>query len=101
MDRFIDCMATKHGMSEALRTLIASGGNPFSASKSRLTSALSLLFKAGAEAGTLRCDVDPEDVLAAMSGVSLASGEPAHRERAGRLLDLLLDGLRYRADTGH
>jgi len=27
--------------------------------------------------------------------VSLTAGEPAQREQAGRLLDLLMDGLRY------
>jgi len=43
----------------------------------------------------------PEDVLAGLSGVALSSGGPAERDRAGRLLDLLLDGLRYRADGEH
>ena len=36
-------------------------------------------------------------MLASLSGVSLAAGEPAQREQAGRLLDLLMDGLRYGA----
>jgi AcrR family transcriptional regulator len=101
MDHFFDYMATKQGMSEALRAVVASGGNPFSESRDRLTSAISLLLEAGAAAGTLRSDIASEDVLAGLSGISLSSGEPAHRERAGRLLDLLLDGLRYRADGGH
>jgi len=39
----------------------------------------------------------PNDVLLALSGVSLAAGEPAQRQQAGRLLDLLVDGLRHRA----
>jgi AcrR family transcriptional regulator len=100
MDRFIDYMATKQGMAEALRAVIASGGNPFSESRGRLTSAISLFLTAGAEAGILRSDVDPYDVLAGLSGISLTSGELTRREQAGRLLDLLLDGLRYRADAG-
>jgi hypothetical protein len=33
-------------------------------------------------------------VLTGLSGVTLAAGEPAQREQAGRLLDLLLAGLR-------
>ena len=101
MDHFIDYMATKQGMAEALRAVIASGGNPFSESRVRLVSAISQLLAAGAAAGTLGSDVDPEDVLAGLSGIALSSGEPAHRDRAGRLLDLLLDGLRYRADGEH
>jgi len=36
-------------------------------------------------------------VLAGLSGVSLAAGEPAQRDQADRVLDLLMDGLRYRA----
>ena len=36
-------------------------------------------------------------MLASLSGVSLAAGEPTQREQARRLLDLLMDGLRYRA----
>lgn len=37
----------------------------------------------------------PADVLASLSGVSLTAGEPAQRDQARRLLDLLMDGLRY------
>jgi hypothetical protein len=35
------------------------------------------------------------DVLAGLSGVSIASDEPALRDQAERVLDLLMDGLRY------
>jgi len=97
MDRFVDYMTTKRGMSEALRAVIASGGNPFSESRDRLTTAITTLLEAGVEAGTVRADVKPGDVLASLSGVSLAAGEPSQRDQAGRLLDLLMDGLRYRA----
>ena len=41
-------------------------------------------------------DVASLDVVTSMSGVSLAAGDPSQREPAGRLLDLLMDGLRYR-----
>jgi AcrR family transcriptional regulator len=92
MDRFVDYMTTKRGMADALKAVIASGGNPFAHSRDRMTEALGLLLRAGAGAGTLRPDADAADVLAGLSGVSLAAGE---RDRAGRLLDLLVDGLRY------
>ena len=97
MDRFVDYMTTKRGMSDALRAVIASGGNPFSESRDRLTTAITTLLRAGVEAGTVRADVQPEDVLLGLSGVSLAAGESSQREQAGRLLDLLMDGLRYRS----
>lgn len=97
MDRFVDYMTTKRGMADALRAVIASGGNPYNESRDRLLAAITGLLQAGASAGTLRSDVEPADVLTSLSGVSLAAGDPAQREQAGRLLDLLMDGLRYRA----
>jgi hypothetical protein len=94
MDRFIDYLSTKHYMAEALRAVIASGGNPFAESGGRLVVAVTSLLDAGAAAGTLRSDVEPNDVLVAINGVSLAAGEPIQREQAGRILDLILEGLR-------
>ncbi|GAB3964453.1 TetR/AcrR family transcriptional regulator [Actinoallomurus acanthiterrae] len=96
MDRFIDYMATKRHMSDALHAIIASGGNPFSESRARMMTAIETLLKAGAATGTLRADVDPMAVLTSLSGVSLATGEPDRRDRARSALDLLMDGLRYR-----
>ena len=97
MDRYIDYMRTKRGMADALRAVIASGGSPYAQSRDRLVTAITALLRSGAAAGTMRADVGPADVLASLSGVSLAAGEPAQRDQAGRLLDLLMDGLRYRA----
>lgn len=94
MDRFTEYMATKRGMGDALRALIASGGDPFSESRGKLTGAIAQLLRAGAEAGTLRADVGPEDVLLSLSGVSLATADSGRRDQVGRLLDLLMDGLR-------
>jgi AcrR family transcriptional regulator len=101
LDLFLDYMTTKRGMSEALRKVIASGGNPFAESRARLLAAFTALMQAGAADGTLRADLDPADMMASVSGVSLAAGEPDQREQAGRLLDLLMDGLRYGAAAGH
>jgi AcrR family transcriptional regulator len=93
MDHFVDYMTTKRGMGDALRALVASGGDPFSESRVRLTDAVETLLQAGIAAGVLRSDIQPDDVLLSLSGVSLATADPAQREQAGRLLDLLMDGL--------
>src|SRR3954453_19241662 len=74
MDRFVDYMTTKRGMKDALRAVVASGGNPFAHSRDRMNDALTLLLRAGTGAGTLRPDADASDLLAALSGVSLAAG---------------------------
>jgi hypothetical protein len=83
-----------------LRRVIASGGNPFAESRESLLEAIGSLLKAGAEQGELRDDIDPADVMFGISGISLVAGAPEQRDQAGRLLDLLLDGLRYRS-SGH
>ena len=95
MDRFIDYMTTKRYMAGALQAVIASGGDPYAESRARLIAAITTLLAAGISAGTLRADVEPNDVLLALSGVSLAAGAPDQREQAGRLLNLLIDGLRH------
>jgi AcrR family transcriptional regulator len=94
MDRFIDYMTRKIGMADALRAVIASGADPYAHSFELLTGAIEPLLKASASAGEIRSDVAAGDVLISLSGVALAAG--ANREQAGRLLDLLMDGLRYR-----
>ncbi|MGP4047951.1 TetR/AcrR family transcriptional regulator [Streptomyces sp. 2A115] len=97
MDRFFDYLATKDGMAEALRAVVASGADPFAESLDRISTAISTLLEAGAEAGVLRSDVDPLDVGFSLGGVLLITSDKELRDRAGRMLDLLFDGLRYRA----
>jgi AcrR family transcriptional regulator len=94
MDLFMNYMTAKRYLAGALRAVIASDGTLYAESRTRLTGAITTLLDAGISSGTLRSDVGPDDVLLAMSGVSLAAGEPTQRDQAGRLLDLLVDGLR-------
>jgi len=99
MDDFIDYLAAKQGMADALRAAVASGADPFAETLDKLGTALGTLLRAGADAGLLRPDIDPFDVGFSLAGVALITSAPDQRERAGRLLDLLLDGLRYGADA--
>ena len=94
MERFIDYMSIKRGMAEALRAVVAAGGNPFNHSRARLTEAVSLILDAGRDAGVLRADVEATDVLS-MSGAFLNLGD--NSQQARRLAAILVDGLRYRA----
>jgi AcrR family transcriptional regulator len=95
MDRFVDYMTRKLGMADALRAVIASGANPYAQSFELLVGAIKRLLDAGVAAGEIRPDVSADDVLVSLSGVALAAG--SKRDQADRLLNLLLDGLRYRA----
>ena len=49
------------------------------------------MLAAGVEAGLMRADVAPEDVVASLAGILLAASS---REQADRMLDLLAAGLR-------
>ncbi|MCU1608877.1 MAG: TetR/AcrR family transcriptional regulator [Pseudonocardiales bacterium] len=96
MDRFADYVAAKRGMAEALRAVVASGAISSSETRDVLTAAIRSLLDAAVVAGTVRFDVRADDVLASLTGVFLAAGAPQQRDQAGRMLDLLMDGLRAR-----
>jgi AcrR family transcriptional regulator len=99
MERFVDYAVTKRGMSDALRALIAAGGNPFAQSRDLMLKALQTLLDAATAAGTVRPDVAPADLLATLSGVSMVAGDEAGRAQARRVLDLVMDGMRYGAES--
>ncbi|MEU5691948.1 TetR/AcrR family transcriptional regulator [Actinosynnema sp. NPDC020468] len=88
MDLFVEYMATKQGMADALKAVIASGADPFSGSRDRLVGAVTTLLDAAELSG-----VEPLDVLTTVGGVALAAND---QEQAGRMLDLVMDGLRHR-----
>jgi AcrR family transcriptional regulator len=94
MDRFIDYMTTKIGLREAIQAVVAAGGNPFVHSRERLDDALGELLAATSAAGQTRAEVDADDVLMSLSGIAMAAGDPEQREQAGRMIDLLFEGLR-------
>jgi AcrR family transcriptional regulator len=99
MDGFADYVTAKHGMAQTLRAIAATGTISPAQTQQMLTATINGLLDAGAAAGTLRDDVAAGDVLASLTGIFLVAGTPGQREQAGRLLDLLMDGLRMPADT--
>lgn len=92
--RYTRFLATKQGLAAALR----SGDPAFAALpnyfRSRFEPALSMLLKAAAEAGEVRGDVAPYDLLRAIGNLAVASGDDAaaHTEQ---MVMLLIDGLRH------
>jgi AcrR family transcriptional regulator len=97
MERFAQYVATKRGMGEALRSSVASDSPLFAQTRVRIVGALQLVISAGAADGSLRGDVDPEDVFRAMGAVWHLPMTPGWQEHVKRLLDLLVDGLRFGA----
>jgi AcrR family transcriptional regulator len=98
LDRFVDYMATKHGMGDALKAVIASGGNPFAQSRAKLTEAMTVLLTAAVDAGQVRADVNPWDAMLSASGCCMVFAQTGDRDAANRILDLLMDGLRHGAE---
>lgn len=97
MDRFAGWVAAKRGMVDTLRVLTSSGTIEYSEVRDRLTDTIQHFFDAGIASGVLRDDVRPRDVLASITGTFLASGND-QQAQTSRMLDLLIDGLRPRAD---
>jgi AcrR family transcriptional regulator len=91
MERFASYSTAKKGMKTALQSVVASGSAVYVDTRGQIIAALASLLTAGVAAGTLRGDVDAEDVMRAMGAVWLVDEE----EQARRLLRLLMDGLRY------
>jgi AcrR family transcriptional regulator len=98
MDLFIEFIATKHAMADALQQVLLADGDLRMQTRDLLTEALASLMAAGAQERTIRSDIDPEDVLMSLGGATLIAGDPARHDLAHRLLDLLMDGLRYGAE---
>ena len=97
LQRYTEFLATKRGLASALH----SGDPAFDALPGyfmqRLGPALGSLLEAAAAAGEIRTDVDPEDLLYAVSNLCMPlSDEGAAYSQ--RMVAILVDGLRYGAD---
>ncbi|WP_020659808.1 TetR/AcrR family transcriptional regulator [Amycolatopsis benzoatilytica] len=86
---FLDYVRAKHGMSEALNAVIASGVDPYSDSRTMLLHAIGTFQAAD---GALRADVPSEDVLLLIGGVAY-SAQHCEEPQASRLIDLVLAAL--------
>ena len=97
-ERFADYIATKRSMGDALRTAVCSSDSSvFADTRERVLGALRQLLDAGAADGTLRADVDPEDVMRIVNASWYLPDGPEWRDSVGRMLALVIDGLRYGA----
>jgi AcrR family transcriptional regulator len=96
MDRFVTYAAAKRGMASALQALNAKTGL-YSETREQITGAIGTLLRAGNDAGSLRTDVEPEDVLRAMGCIwNVGDGED-WRAQAETLIRIIVDGLRHGA----
>jgi AcrR family transcriptional regulator len=96
MHQFSGYVAKKRGMATALKSALGADNELFTYSRRRIQDSIATLLAAAADSGAIRKDVEPEDVLRALSGICMASDLPG-TDRTERLIDLIVDGLRFGA----
>ncbi|MEV1022045.1 TetR/AcrR family transcriptional regulator [Streptomyces sp. NPDC050264] len=94
MDRLAQYAMAKAGLADALREATTARGTMKTLAHGPLTGAIALLLDANARAGTIRPGVTPDDFMLAIAGLWLVDPHSDWQSRAGRLLDLVTDGLR-------
>ncbi len=97
LHRYIDFIGTKRGLALALQP-----GNPIFEKlalylQDRLRPALSNLLVNAAQAGRVRRDVDPSELLMAIAHLCSSTGSEGVTEQSRRMVQLLIDGLRHGA----
>ncbi|WP_178946001.1 TetR/AcrR family transcriptional regulator [Kocuria sp. TGY1127_2] len=88
--------ATKHGMLDAIRTELSTPRPSRPLIRRRVAESVELLLRTGVADGTLRGDVEADDVAVLLLGIFLATARAGRPEQECRLRDLALDALRVR-----
>lgn len=94
MRRFVDYIAAKRGMANSLKILLASNSSLFAEGTGLIRTTLERLIGKAREDGLIRSDIDTTDLLHALTSIYSMPASPEWRERANRLIGLLMDGLR-------
>jgi AcrR family transcriptional regulator len=94
---FVDYMATKHGMYEALNSIAGGTSDLYLASTAQVKQAIAKLIDRAVASGDIRLDIDPLDLLRALAGVANVSAGPDGMRAAKRMVDILIGGVRNKA----
>ncbi len=93
----IDYLAAKRGMADVLNSLVGGTSELYAVSGTRMKQVMGMLFKAAADNGDIRADVDPFDLLRALAGVATIGAGPDGNDAAKRFVDVLMAGISTRA----
>ncbi|WP_250445268.1 TetR/AcrR family transcriptional regulator [Actinotalea sp. C106] len=94
---FVRYAAAKRGLAATLRAAVGSDSPLFAETRERIVGALDVLLEACRAEGSVRTDVGAEDVVLAMSAVWLVPDGDHWDAQVRRVLDLVVDGLRFGA----
>jgi AcrR family transcriptional regulator len=99
MQLFVRHVATKKGMLSVLRPMMDTNASFAEQTRGRARGAATKLLEAGRATGTVRGDVNGEDLVRAVSGICMSTDQE-RSEASVRLVGLLVDGLRHGAAGG-
>lgn len=91
---FVEYMATKQGMSEALNSIVGGASELYAASGAQITRSIAMLADRAVASGEIRLDMDPLELLRALAGVVNIAAHADSRQAAARLVDILIAGIR-------
>ena len=90
---FVEFLDTKHGMAEAMDTLIGGPETLYSRTPHRLDVPIKALVAGGIATGVFRDDIEPHDLLRALAGVAHVRPSENWKRSAMRMVDLLINGM--------
>ena len=99
LQRFVSYVASKKGLATYLKSMVSADSDLFTESKNRVHDTIGRLINGAAEAGTIRADVNPEDVIHTLGGFCMMNDLNADPEQGRRVARLIMDGLRYGASA--
>ena len=92
----VEFATQKRGLATTLKAAMDRDGETFALCKTMLNDAVAAMLKAAQEAGTVRADLVPRDLLLMGHGIAVSDASP---ETAERLLSVMIAGLRPPAQS--
>lgn len=89
----VDYMATKRVIAPALGAMSGGAKELYESSGQLIRAAVTLLVERAVASGAIRADVEPEDLMQALSAFASGVGSPGWAARSLRLIDIMMDGL--------
>lgn len=91
---FIDMVAAKLALKEALNAMVCGTDELYAASTELIQKSITTLTERAVSSGEIQMELEPLDLLRAVTGVSNASPTPDWQQSARKLTDILIAGMR-------
>jgi AcrR family transcriptional regulator len=94
MHNFVTYVTTKRGLSVVLRQMMDEDPELFNETRQNIYRAAGRMLDAAVESGEVRPVLSADDLVRAMSSICGTVDDTDHMDRATRLVEVLLDGMR-------